>query len=184
MTVTMKETIYRSQDSEAAIGTKVRRVVATAAKFAEMENTAFWEERAGDCVAVYEGPNEPTAADVIPCAEIGRHAEAWASELFDWCADMPDAAGIGEPSLIDAETDDYTEFAHREVTIRIGDLMFCGGIRLEAFDGNGNKISGIAFVPSNRQMDAEIAAIKRKEPHPRDARGNRKSSPRQRRRVR
>ena len=136
----MKETIYRSQDSEAAIGTKVRRVVATAAKFAEMENTAFWEERAGDCVAVYEGPNEPTAADVIPCAEIGRHAEAWASELFDWCADMPDATGIGEPSLIDAETDDYTEFAHREVTIRIGDLMFCGGIRLEAFDGNGNKI--------------------------------------------
>ena len=184
MTVTMKETIYRSQDSDAAIGAKARRVAATAAKFAEMENTAFWEERAGDCVAVYEGPNEPTTADVIPWSEIGRHAEAWACELCDWCAEMPDAAGIGEPSLIDAETDGYSEFAHREVTIRIGELMFCGGIRLEAFDGNGSKISGLAFVPSKRQMDAEIAAVKGNESHPRAARGGQKSGARRRRRAR
>ena len=182
MTVTMKETIYRNKDNAAVIAMKARRVAATAAKFAEMENTAFWDDREEDCIAVHEGPDGPKAADVIHCTEIGRHAEAWAAELLDWCAEMPDSAGIGEPSLIDEETCDYSEFAHRAVTIRIDELVTYGGTRLEAFDSDGNKISGIAFVPSKRQMDAEIAAMTGKEPLQRSAQNSRESKSRQRRR--
>lgn len=184
MTITMEERIYRNEDDASSISAKARRVVSTAAKFAEMVNTAFWEDRGGDCIVVYEGPDGPTAADTIPCSEIGKTAEAWALETFDWCAEMPDEAEIGEPSLIDESTGDYTKFAHRDVTIQIEDLIFYGGIRLEAFDRDGCKISGIAFVPSKRKMDAELAAITKDEPRTQHKRGERKPKPRPSRRAR
>lgn len=184
MTITMEERIYHDEYDAPSISVKARRVVSTAAKFAEMVNTAFWEDRDGDCIVVYEGPDEPTAADTIPCSEMGKAAEAWAVETFDWCAEMPDEAEIGEPSLIDEKTGDYAKFALRRVTVAICDLIFYGGMRIEAFDRDGCKISGIAFVPSKRKMDAELAAITKDEPRTQRKGCERKSKPRPSRRAR
>ena len=75
----MTETIYNSKDTEGPIKARVRRVVFNASKFAEMENTAFWEDCPGNCVAVREGSEAPDTADIIPCRRIGKALTDWAN---------------------------------------------------------------------------------------------------------
>ena len=153
MKMEMNETIYCRQDTDGTIETRVRRVLSSAAKFAEMENTAFWEDRPGDCIAVREGADAPETASAIPCKDIGKALEAWAREIFDLCMGTPDETGIGENSVVDSESGEWSAFAHRRISIVISDLPLAGGLRVEAFAADGVKESGIAFVPSKDIQD-------------------------------
>ena len=159
MKTEMTETIYNSKDTKGTIEARVRRVVFNASKFAEMENTAFWEDRPGDCVAVREGPEAPDTADIIPCGRIGKAVADWAKALFEWCAENPDEPGVGETSLVDEGTGNWSEYANRRVAVLITDLICHGGLRLEAFDRNGAKIMGIAFVSKSGEWESDTLLL-------------------------
>ncbi len=157
------ETVYNSKETAGTIEARVRRVVFNTSKFAEMENTAFWEDRPGSCVVIREGPDSPDTADIMPCAKISKAVADWANELFAWCMETPDEPGIGESSLIDEETGGWAEYAHRRVAVVMTDLVSNGGLRIEAFDRDGAKVMGIAFVPRSGdcEPDADITGGKR-----------------------
>ena len=155
MKTEMTETIYNSKDTEGTIKARVRRVVFNASKFAEMENTAFWDDCPGNCVAVREGSEAPDTADIIPCRRIGKAVADWANALFKWCAENPDEPGVGETSLMEEGTGNWSEYAHRRVAVLITDLICHGGLRLEAFDRNGSKIMGIAFVSKSGEWESD-----------------------------
>ena len=147
MKTEMIETVYCRQDTAGTLDIKVKRIVFNAAKFAEMENTAFGEDAGGRCMMVREASDAPISARGIQCRTIGAAIETWARETLDWGMEFPDETGIGESALINEKTGDWSDYAHRTLRIVISDIPYEGGMRLEAFDTSGAKISGIAFVP-------------------------------------